>query len=77
VRACFVRDFAVRKGYKSAAVSREYVSGDAVADDRADTRRKNSRVVWRAEPAKCFLRWRGERGRLEDGRCWADMDADF
>src|SRR5580704_3817181 len=66
--ACLAVRIPQREGEQSAAVSREYLPGVALADDWPYARRADSRVRWCAWSAECFLCGSGERRRLENGR---------
>src|SRR5579859_1365081 len=54
-------------GQQGAAIPRECVSGDALAHDWSHSRRTNTCILWRTEPAECFLCGGRERRRVEDG----------
>src|ERR1700681_2480033 len=75
--ACLDVRIPQREGEQSAAVSREYVPGVALADDWPYSRRADSRVRWCAWPAECFLCRSGEWRRVENGRFRPHVDSNF
>src|SRR5271169_3069393 len=60
-----------------AAISREHLSRVALEVNWAVSRWTDSSCCRRAQRAECVLHRGGKWRRLEIGRFWADLDADF